>query len=45
MAKKIGLGRKPGQTVTRKAEGSVKKPRKTGKAALDAAKEALGTAE
>ncbi len=45
MAKKIGLGRKPGQKVTRKAEGSAKQPRKTGKAALDAAKEALGTAE
>jgi predicted transcriptional regulator len=45
MAKTIGLGRKPGQKVARKAEGAVKQVRKTGKAALDAAKTALGTAE
>jgi predicted transcriptional regulator len=44
MAKTIGLGRKPAQ----KAEGAAKpapKAKRGGKAALDAAKEALGTAE
>ncbi len=45
MAKTIGLGRKPGQKVAKKVEGGGKPVRKTGKAALDAAKEALGTAE
>jgi predicted transcriptional regulator len=45
MAKKIGLGRKPGQKVTRKAEGSVKQPRKTGKAASNAVNDDNGAAE
>ncbi|MBM6577137.1 MucR family transcriptional regulator [Microvirga sp. SRT01] len=45
MAKKIGLGRKPGQTVAKKVQDDAKPARKSGKAALDAAKQSLGTAE
>ena len=45
MAKQLGLGRKPGQTVKNAAAGAAKTVRKSGKAALAAAKEALGTAE
>lgn len=45
MAKLIGLGRKPGHTVMKAASTAAKATRKTGKAALQAAKEALGTAE
>jgi predicted transcriptional regulator len=41
MAKKIGLGRKPGEKVTKAIEGAVKTVRKTGKAALASAREAL----
>ncbi|WP_322966055.1 MucR family transcriptional regulator [Sphingomonas fuzhouensis] len=41
MAKKIGLGRKPGQKVAKAVEGTVKTVRKTGKAALASAREAL----
>lgn len=41
MAKKIGLGRKPGQKVAKAVEGAVKSARKTGKAALASAREAL----
>ncbi len=44
MAKTIGLGRKPGQKVEGEAKPAPKAKR-GGKAALDAAKEALGTAE
>jgi len=44
MAKTIGLGRKPGQKVEG-AEKPTPKAKRGGKAALDAAKEALGTAE
>ncbi len=44
MAKTIGLGRKPGQKVEG-AGKSAPKAKRSGKAALDAAKEALGTAE
>ncbi len=44
MAKTIGLGRKPGQKVEG-AEKSAPKAKRGGKAALDAAKETLGTAE
>ena len=43
MAKSIGLGRKAGQKVEKAAEGAVKTARKTGKAAIDAAKQALGS--
>ena len=45
MAKAIGLGRKAGQKVEAAAEPAVKAARKGGKAALAAAKEALGTGE
>lgn len=45
MAKQIGLGRKPAQAVKEAATGAAKTVRKSGKAALAAAKEALGTAE
>lgn len=45
MAKKIGLGRKPAQQVTDLAEAATKTVRKSGKAALAAAKKALGSAE
>jgi predicted transcriptional regulator len=41
MAKKIGLGRKPGEKVVKAVEGAVKTARKTGKAALASAREAL----
>jgi predicted transcriptional regulator len=41
MAKKIGLGRKPGEKVAKAVEGAVKTVRKTGKAALASAHEAL----
>lgn len=43
MAKSIGLGRKAGAKVEQTAETAVKAVRKTGKAALDAAKHTLGT--
>ena len=43
MAKSIGLGRKAGTKVERAGETAVKAVRKTGKAAIDAAKQALGT--
>ena len=43
MAKSIGLGRKAGSTVEKAAGGAAKSVRKTGKAALDAAKQALGS--
>lgn len=42
MAKSIGLGRKAGSTVEKTAEGAMKTVRKSGKAALDAAKKTLG---
>jgi predicted transcriptional regulator len=45
MAKRIGLGRKPGQAVKEAATGVAKTVRKSGKAALAAAREALGTTE
>jgi predicted transcriptional regulator len=45
MAKKIGLGRKPAQAVADVAETATKAVRKSGRAALDAAKQALGSAE
>lgn len=45
MAKRIGLGRKPGQKVVGAAKDVVKKTKRGGKAALEAAREALGTAE
>jgi predicted transcriptional regulator len=45
MAKRIGLGRKPAQAVADVAETATKAVRKSGKAALDAAKKALGSAE
>lgn len=45
MAKKIGLGRKPAQAVAEVAETATKAVRKSGKAALDAAKKALAPAE
>ena len=45
MAKSIGLGRKAGQKVGAAAEGVAKSARKGGKAALDAAKQTLGTGE
>ncbi|MGU3389709.1 MucR family transcriptional regulator [Sphingomonas sp. M1A8_2b] len=41
MAKSIGLGRKAGSTVEKAADSAVKTARKTGKAALDAAKKTL----
>ena len=43
MAKSMGLGRKAGTKVEKVAEGAVKTVRKSGKAALAAAKKALGT--
>ncbi len=43
MAKSIGLGRKAGKKVEQAAETVAKTARKGGKAALDAAKQALGT--
>ena len=43
MAKSIGLGRKAGHKVEQAAEGVATKAKRGGKAALDAAKEALGT--
>ncbi len=49
MAKSIGLGRKAGQKVEKAVEGATKSVTKTArkgsKAALDAAKQALGTGE
>ena len=42
MAKSIGLGRKAGTKVEQAGETAVKSVRKGGKAALDAAKKALG---
>jgi len=45
MAKTIGLGRKAGQKVEQTAAGAVKTVRKGGKAALQAAKDTLGTEE
>jgi predicted transcriptional regulator len=45
MAKSIGLGRKPGQKAESDAGSTPTKAKRGGKAALDAAKEALGTAE
>lgn len=44
-AKLIGLGRKPGQTVKKAVRAAAKTTRKSSKAALQAAKEAPGTAE
>jgi predicted transcriptional regulator len=43
MAKSIGLGRKAGKKVSDAAETVTKSARKGGKAAIDAAKQALGT--
>lgn len=43
MAKKIGLGRKTGQKVERAVEVAVKTTRKSGKAAMAAARDALGS--
>ena len=43
MAKSIGLGRKAGKKVEEAAETVAKTARKGGKAAIDAAKQALGT--
>lgn len=45
MAKAIGLGRKAGQKVERAAGATATKAKRGGKAALEAAKQALGTAE
>ena len=45
MAKSIGLGRKAGTKVERAVEGVAKSVRKTGKAALAAARQALDTGE
>ncbi|MBB5715861.1 MucR family transcriptional regulator [Sphingomonas aerophila] len=45
MAKRIGLGRKPKEAVAEVAETVTKPVRKSGKAALDAAKKALGSDE
>ncbi|MCK8455456.1 MucR family transcriptional regulator [Sphingomonas faeni] len=45
MAKSIGLGRKAGSTVEKAADTAVKTVRKSGKAALDAAKKTLGNEE
>ena len=43
MAKTIGLGRKAGEKVVQAASGAAKTVRKGGKAALQAAKDTLGT--
>jgi predicted transcriptional regulator len=43
MAKSIGLGRKAGSTVEKAADTAAKSVRKTGKAAIDAAKKTLGS--
>ncbi|MEH3102589.1 MAG: MucR family transcriptional regulator [Sphingomonas phyllosphaerae] len=43
MAKKIGLGRKPGEKVVNVAKAVGTKAKRGSKAALDAAKQALGT--
>ena len=43
LAKTLGLGRKAGEKVEKAAEGAVKTARKSGRAALAAAKKALGT--
>ena len=43
MARSIGLGRKPAQKVEQAAEAPATKVKRGGKAALDAAKQALGT--
>jgi predicted transcriptional regulator len=43
MAKSIGLGRKAGKKVAEATETVTKSARKGGKAAIDAAKQALGT--
>ena len=45
MAKSIGLGRKPGKQADAAGEAAPAKPKRGGKAAFAAAKEALGTAE
>ena len=45
MAKSIGLGRKAGHKVEQATEAVTKTARKGSKAALDAAKQALGTGE
>jgi len=45
MAKSIGLGRKPGQKAGSATGSTPTKAKRGGKAALEAAKEALGTAE
>ena len=45
MAKSIGLGRKAGSTVEKTADAAGKTVRKSGKAALDAAKKTLGNEE
>ncbi len=45
MAKTIGLGRKAGQKVEQAAGGAAKTARKGGKAALQAAKDTLGSGE
>lgn len=45
MAKTIGLGRKAGQKVEQTAEAVSTKAKRGGKAALKAAREALGTSE
>jgi predicted transcriptional regulator len=45
MAKTIGLGRKAGHKVDQAATGAAKTVRKGGKAALQAAKETLGSGE
>ncbi len=45
MAKTIGLGRKAGHKVEQSAVGAAKTVRKSGKAALQAAKETLGASE
>jgi hypothetical protein len=45
MAKSIGLGRKAGSTVEKAVDSAGKTVRKSGKAALDAAKKTLGNEE
>jgi predicted transcriptional regulator len=45
MAKTIGLGRKAGTKIERTADKAVKTARKSGKAAIDAAKKTLGAEE
>ena len=45
MAKTIGLGRKPAQQTDAAPAPAPAKAKRGGKAALDAAKETLGTAE